>query len=310
MLIGILAAVFAALAYGTASVLQARGAQSVEDAGAPGEAPSLRSTITAMLTVSFLAGTALDGIGFLGNMVAARMIPLFLAQPIVSANLVVTVVLATLFLHARLSVRDWTAIAVVVVSLVLLGFSAGDEGHEHEWWLHWAVLVVGAAILGLGAAILPRMQSRVAVLAGLSAGVLFGVLAVAVRILDGLDPFDLGELLTDPALYAIILCGPGGFYMFTVALQKGSVSAASAALVVGETVVPGVIGILVLGDTTRAGWGAVAVIAFVAAVAGAVVVAMSPVVEAVERAGENPVPDATSGGASGQSDPKAKRKTP
>ena len=36
MLIGILAAVFAALAYGTASVLQARGAQSVEDTGAPG----------------------------------------------------------------------------------------------------------------------------------------------------------------------------------------------------------------------------------------------------------------------------------
>ncbi|AFR46850.1 hypothetical protein KTR9_0182 [Gordonia sp. KTR9] len=248
-----------------------------------------------MLTVSFLAGMALDGIGFLGNMVAARMIPLFLAQPIVSANLVVTVVLATLFLNARLSVRDWTAIAVVVVSLVLLGFSAGDEGHEHEWWLHWAVLVVGAAILGLGAAILPRMHRRVAVLAGLSGGVLFGILAVAVRILDGLDPFDLGELLTDPALYAIVLCGPGGFYMFTVALQKGAVSAASAALVVGETVVPGVIGIVVLGDTTRAGWGVVAVIAFVAAVVGAVVVAMSPVVEAVERAGESPVRDAATG---------------
>ena len=32
--------------------------------------------------------------------------------------------------------------------------------------------------------------------------------------------------------------------------------------------------------------------------------------EAVERAGENPVPDDTSGGASGQSDPKAERKTP
>ncbi len=75
MLIGILAAVFAALAYGTASVLQARGAQSVDDTGAgPGEAPSLRSTVTAMLTVAFIAGMALDGIGFLGNMVAARMI--------------------------------------------------------------------------------------------------------------------------------------------------------------------------------------------------------------------------------------------
>ncbi|MDS1115375.1 DMT family transporter [Gordonia westfalica] len=288
MLIGILAAVFAALAYGTASVLQARGAQSVDDTGAgPGEAPSLRSTVTAMLTVAFIAGMALDGIGFLGNMVAARMIPLFLAQPIVSANLVVTVVLATIVLKARLSQRDWIAIGVVVVSLILLGFAAGDEGRDHEWWLHWAVLIAAVVILGLGAAILPRMQSRVAVLAGLSGGVLFGVLAVAVRILDGLDPFDLGELFTDPALYAIILAGPGGFYMFTVALQKGAVSAASASLVVGETVVPGVIGIVVLGDTVRAGWGPVAVIAFVAAVVGAVVVAMSPVVEEVERAGES-----------------------
>ncbi|WP_439031110.1 hypothetical protein [Gordonia terrae] len=291
MLIGILAAVFAALAYGTASVLQARGAQSVDTGAAPDAAPSLRSTITAMLTVAFIAGMALDGIGFIGNMVAARMIPLFLAQPIVSANLVVTVVLATLFLNARLSRRDWIAIGVVVASLVLLGISAGDEGREHEWWLHWAVLGAGAVILGLGAAVLPRMHNRVAVLAGLSGGVLFGVLAVAVRILDGLDPFDLGEMLTDPALYAIVLCGPGGFYMFTVALQKGAVSAASASLVVGETVVPGVIGILVLGDTTRPGWGVVAVVAFVAAVVGAVVVAMSPVVEAVERAGEAPAPD-------------------
>ncbi|MHC3004472.1 hypothetical protein [Gordonia metallireducens] len=288
MLIGILAAIFAALAYGTASVLQARGAQSVDDTGAgPGEAPSLRSTIAAMLTVAFIAGMALDGIGFLGNMVAARMIPLFLAQPIVSANLVVTVVLATIVLKAKLSQRDWIAIGVVVVALVLLGFAAGDEGRKHEWWLHWAVLAAAVIILGLGAAILPRMQSRVAVLAGLSGGVLFGVLAVAVRILDGLDPFDLGELFTDPALYAIILAGPGGFYMFTVALQKGAVSAASASLVVGETVVPGVIGIVVLGDTVRDGWGPVAVVAFIAAVIGAVVVAMSPVVEEVERAGES-----------------------
>ncbi|AZZ80327.1 hypothetical protein C5O27_03790 [Gordonia alkanivorans] len=288
MLIGILAAVFAALAYGTASVLQARGAQSVADTGAgPGEAPSLRSTIAAMLTVAFIAGMALDGIGFLGNLVAARMIPLFLAQPIVSANLVVTVVLATIVLKAKLSQRDWIAIGVVVVALVLLGFAAGDEGRKHEWWLHWAVLIAAVIILGFGAAILPRMQSRAAVLAGLSGGVLFGVLAVAVRILDGLDPFDLGELFTDPALYAIILAGPGGFYMFTVALQKGAVSAASASLVVGETVVPGVIGIVVLGDTVREGWGPVAVIAFIAAVIGAVVVAMSPVIEEVERAGES-----------------------
>ena len=55
MLLGILAAIFAALAYGMASVLQAHGAQSVTDTGAgPGEAPSLRSTIAAMLTLSLI----------------------------------------------------------------------------------------------------------------------------------------------------------------------------------------------------------------------------------------------------------------
>ncbi|MGV9793765.1 MULTISPECIES: hypothetical protein [unclassified Gordonia (in: high G+C Gram-positive bacteria)] len=294
MVIGIVAAIVAALAYGTASVLQARGAQSVADdrgersdgAGhGGGAAPSLRSTITAMLTVSFLAGLALDGLGFVGNLVAARLIPLFLAQPIVSANLVVTVVLATILLGARLSRRDWTAIGVVVVSLVALGFAAGDEGRNNEWWLHWALPAVALGLIALALLGLRLMTSRVAVLAGLTGGVLFGLMAVAIRIVDGVDPFDLATILTDPAAYAVVLCGPAGFYMFTVALQTGSVSAASASLVVGETVVPGVIGIVLLGDTTRAGWGPVALVAFIAAVIGAVVVAMSPVVEVVESAG-------------------------
>lgn len=285
VVIGILAAVVAALAYGTASVLQARGAQSVVD-DSSGAAPSLRSTIAAVLTVSYLAGLVLDGVGFLGNMVAARLLPLFLAQPIVSANLVVTVVLATIVLGARLSRRDWTAIGVVVAALVVLGFAAGEEGHVNERWLHWAVLIAGIVILGGSVIALRRLRRGVPAMAGLAGGVLFGLLAVAVRVVDGLDPFDLGALLTDPAAYAIAVCGPAGFYLFTVALQTGSVSAASASLVVGETVVPGVIGIVLLGDATRAGWQIPAVVAFVAAVVGAVMVAMSPVVEAVEKAGD------------------------
>ena len=73
--------------------------------------------------------------------------------------------------------------------------------------------------------------------------------------------------------------------MFTVALQTGSVAAASASLVAGETVLPGAIGILVLGDATRAGWGPVAFIAFVTAVIGAIVVATAPAVADVEAAG-------------------------
>ncbi|NDZ97311.1 hypothetical protein G3I13_18410 [Streptomyces sp. SID6673] len=285
MIIGIVAAVVAALGYGTASVLQARGAQSVADpttgADESGQshAPSLRSTVAAMLTVSFLAGLVFDGIGFIGNLVAAREIPLFLAQTIVSANLVVTAILATVILHVRLRTRDQIAIAVVIVALVVLALASVDEGHGHDGaWLHWTVLILGIVLIVGGQAIVIVMGARIAVVAGLLGGVVFGLMAVAVRIVHGIEPFSVGDLLTDPAAYAIVVCGVGGFYLFTVALQTGSVNGAAAALVVGETVVPGAVGIALLGDTTRAGWGPVAVIAFVAAVAGAVTVASSPAV--------------------------------
>lgn len=297
MVIGIVAAIVAAVAYGTASVLQAKGATSVSGVGAggpaavgsaavgSGAAPSVRSTVAAMLTVAFIAGLLLDGVGFIGNLIAARAAPLFLVQPIIAANLAVTAILASIVLHIGLSVRDRIAIGIVIVALVFLGVSAGSEGHGGgDRGGHWVLLVIGVVLVGAGLVGIRMSAARVAVVAGLLGGTLFGVMAVAVRVVDGLDPFDLTVLLRDPALYAVVLSGVGGFYLFTVALQTGSVSAAAASIVVGETVIPGAVGILWLGDTVRPGWAPVAVIAFVAAVAAGVVVATSPAVREVEEA--------------------------
>ena len=64
------------------------------------------------------------------------------------------------------------------------------------------------------------------------------------------------------------------------ALDKG----AAAALVVGQTVLPGAVGIIFLGDVTRSGWGPAAIVAFVAAVVGGVILASSGAVTAVEKA--------------------------
>ena len=76
MLIGLMAAAVACVAYGTASVLQAYGARGSEVVGtghgqraevtATG-APRLRSTISAALTPTFIAGMVLDVVGFLGK---------------------------------------------------------------------------------------------------------------------------------------------------------------------------------------------------------------------------------------------------
>lgn len=156
MLIGVVAALVACIGYGTASVLQSYAAsRSVAAAGATADSgPTLRSTITAMLAPIFIAGMALDLLGFAGSLVSARLIPLFLSQTIISANLVVTAVLSIFVLHVRLHRRDWTAIAIVLAALCILGATAGHLGERDAGaGLHWGVLVVSAITLGLGAAL-------------------------------------------------------------------------------------------------------------------------------------------------------------
>ena len=284
MLIGVAAALLACIGYGVASVLQAYGARGSSAAassrgdGIPVTAtggPTLRSTISAALTPAFIVGMALDVIGFAGSIVSARLIPLFLSQTIISANLVVTAVLGVAVLGVRLHGRDWVAIVTVVVSLCVLGLTAGHlgAGTSHSG-VHWALLSLSVVILAGGVGLIRLLGARAAVAAGLIAGVLYGAMAVAVRVVNGVDPLRLDILLVDPASWTIAIAGLGGFYLFTVALQLGSVNGAAAALVVGETVVPGIAGVVLLGDTAKDGFGWLVAVAFIGAVAGAVAVAI------------------------------------
>jgi hypothetical protein len=284
VLIGMTAALLACVGYGAASVLQAYGARSsTAAASGRGEVvsvtatggPTLRSTLGAALTPAFIAGMALDVIGFAGSVVSARLIPLFLSQTIISANLVVTAVLGVAVLRVRLHGRDWVAIGTVIVSLCVLGLTAGHRGTSTaQLGMHWGLLSASVVILAGGVGLIRLLGARAAVAAGLIAGVLYGAMAVAVRVLDGIDPLRLDILLADPASWTIAIAGLGGFYLFTVALQLGSVNGAAAALVVGETVVPGIIGVVLLGDTAQRGLGWLVAVAFVGAVAGAVAVAI------------------------------------
>jgi hypothetical protein len=217
----------------------------------------------------------LDVVGFAGSVVSARLIPLFLSQTIISANLVVTAVLGVAVLRVGLRRRDWMAIGAVIVSLLVLGLTAGHRGEgSSEPGVHWIVLSASMLILVGGVGLIRLLGARAAVPAGLIAGMLYGAMAVAVRVLHGVAPFRLGVLLADPASWAILIAGLGGFYLFTVALQLGSVNGAAAALVVGETVVPGVTGVVLLGDTAQPGLGWLVAVAFVIAVVGAVAVAI------------------------------------
>ncbi|MFC9439856.1 hypothetical protein [Nocardia sp. NPDC057030] len=284
MLIGLFAAFLACAGYGVASVLQAyaarRSAAAAQARGAEGQltetgAPTVASTVAAVLTSWFIIGSVLDVVGFAGNAVSARLIPLFLSQTIMSANLIITAVLGIFVLGIRLHARDWVAICTVIVALAALGAAAGNEGGgSDDPVLHWGVLIASVVLFAGSQLVVRRLGSRAAVAAGLAAGILFGALAIAVRIVQGIDPLNVATLLADPAAWTIAIAGIGGFYLHTVALQLGSVNGATAALVVGETVIPGIVGVLVLGDTSRPGLGWLAGLGFVLAIGGAVAVAV------------------------------------
>ncbi|MEU5424599.1 hypothetical protein AB0H73_03195 [Streptomyces olivoreticuli] len=283
MIIGLVTAVAASACYGTGSVLQAVGSrksarQEAATASSTGTTqhggPSLSSTAKAAVTWEFMVGTVLDFIGFGLGALAARMLPLFLSQTVISANLVVTALLSVKLLGIRLTKPEWASIGVVCSALVLLATAAGHEGGgDAARSTHWWLLVISVVLMGGGTVAVRLMGSRAAILAGLLSGLGFGAIGVGVRILDGIDPFDLPTLIADPALYAILISGAVGMYLHTVALQIGSVNGATAALVVGETVLPGIIGVLLLGDSSRPGFAWVAILGFLLAVTGAVAVA-------------------------------------
>ncbi|MFF5648287.1 hypothetical protein ACFY8N_07505 [Streptomyces collinus] len=272
----------AAVCFGTATVLQAIAARSAAATGPGGDVALLWR---ALRQWRYLAGLALDGLGFVLQILALRSVPIYAVGAALAASLAVTAVVAARLLKVRLSRVEWAAVAVVCAGLALLGLAAGAEGDEEgPAWLKWAMLGAAAGVLLLGA-VAGRLPERGRALTlGLGAGLGFGVVEVSVRLVDG---FSAGELFPNPATYALLLGGGAAFLLLTSALQRGSVTTATAGLVLGETVAPALIGVVWLGDRTRPGLGWLAIAGFAVAVAGAL--ALSRFGEAPVEAEENAV---------------------
>ncbi|MEE3066015.1 MAG: DMT family transporter [Actinomycetota bacterium] len=271
MLIGFLLALGCSVCYGTASVLQAVAARSVESGGTSGVDAML--LLRAVRQWRYIAGIGLDGVGFLLQVAALRLVPIYVVAAALAASIAVTGIVSAWVLSTRLSKAEWTAVGVVCVSLFALACAAGPGHFQHgPAGLGWALIVVAAAIFLVGA-VAGRLPDRErALVLGLGAGSGFGVVEIGVRLVDEIDPTK-SAFYTSPALYAAAAGGAAGFLLFTSALQRGSVTTTVAAMVVGETIAPALVGVLWLGDTARPGWGWLVILGFVVAVGGTLVLA-------------------------------------
>ncbi|ORV09816.1 DMT family transporter [Mycobacterium celatum] len=271
MLIGLLLALGCSLCYGTATVLQAVATRSVEVGSGSGVDAVL--LLRAVRQWRYLAGFGLDGLGFLLQVVALRLVPIYVVAAAIAASLAVTAIVAAWLLSARLSSTEWAAVGVVCVGLAMLGFAAGPESSRHgPAGLAWGLLGVVVAIFLAGVAG-GRLGDRSRALAlGVGAGCGFGVVEVGVRLVDPIDPTK-ATFYGNPALYAVLAGGAAGFLLLTSALNRGSVTTAVAGMVVGETIGPALVGVVWLGDRTRGGLGWMVFAGFAIAVAGALVLA-------------------------------------
>ncbi|MFD0273900.1 hypothetical protein ACFVHB_08290 [Kitasatospora sp. NPDC127111] len=285
MLLGLTTALVATVCFGFGSVFQARGARS-----AP-RADRVRVGLLAALVRSwqFLLGTGLDIAGFVLSIVALRTLPLFLVQSVTNASLAVTALAAARLLGARLRRGDLVGIAAVVVGLTLLALGSGREGRDHAPpAFHWALLATTAVMLLLTLLLARRSGNVAAAGLGLLAGVGFGVTSLAVRVLDVGGPLDV---FTDPAAYALALGGLGGYLAYALALQRGTVTAATAAGTVAETFGPALVGVAALGDAARPGYAWCALTGFAVAVGGTFVLSRFGEVEAEVGRADRPAVD-------------------
>jgi drug/metabolite transporter (DMT)-like permease len=280
VLIGLLLAMGCSVCYGTATVLQAAATRSV-DAGDSDSGVDPALLLRALRQWRYLVGIGLDGLGFLLQVAALRLVPIYVVAAAIAGSLAVTAIVAAWVLSTRLSRVEWAAVAVVCASLAMLGLAAGPEGSGHgPPQLGWGLLVIVAVVFIAGAAA-GRLSDRTrALVLGLGAGAGFGVVEIAVRLIDSIDPTK-AAFYTNPAVYAVIGGGLAGFLLLTSALSRGSVTTAVAGMVVGETVGPALVGVVWLGDQTRAGLGWLVAAGFVVAVFATL---------ALSRFGEAPEP--------------------
>jgi drug/metabolite transporter (DMT)-like permease len=222
----------------------------------------------------YLGGLLVDGLGWLSTVVALRYLPVFVVQAVLGGAIALTAVGARLVYRSSLRPVDRVACAACVVGLVLVAASAGSERPAAPSSAALIVLVVAA--LALVVALAATWRGGVAWGLALVAGMGFGGSSVAVRAVH----LTLGEnpvsLLGAPSPYLVVVFGAVGLIAYSRALERGSLARVTAILLVTEVTVPGLAGIVLLGDSVRPGWWAVMTGGLVLAVAGVVVLAGSP----------------------------------
>jgi hypothetical protein len=248
----------AILAYGLANFLQAIAATRLTTTTTLH--PNLFLRLASHRT--YLIGLGMQFLGFICAFIARADLPLFLVQSAVAAGLGVTALLGVFVLHWQLPRAEIALLVTLGAGLIALIVSAQRSPSKPLATgevIALACAAVGIALIGSLAVRLHGSPGSVAL--GCLAGLAFGTAAVASRPLANVD--SISHFVTDPLLYILIVNAAIGQLMLGLAMQRGSTTAAVAAMDAAAAIPAALVGLLLLGDRIEPGLEWLAISGFV-----------------------------------------------
>ncbi len=137
----------------------------------------------------------------LAHVAALTLLPLSLAQAVLSGGFVLLAVLAERFFGFQLGRRQWVGIVLVAVSLALLGLTRQSSGGDHSDYSTSAMIVFDGVAIAVGMMLIfsgrmERARAQYGVLLGAAAGLGFGISDVAIKALRGDLESGIGALVS------------------------------------------------------------------------------------------------------------------
>jgi drug/metabolite transporter (DMT)-like permease len=275
----VLFAVCAAVCNALASLLQRRGASSVPES----ESMRLALVLTLLRRPVWLFGMVAMAAAFVFQAAALTHGDLALVQPILLAELPITLMLAPLFFDVPAGRRAWFGVIGMSAGLAAVLLAAAPSGGRTAPSLT-ALLLTVVSTAGLAAALVVvamRLEgSPRAAAFGLAAGTGFALTAALMKqAMSHLHSHGIAGVLTSWEVYAMVAAGAASLFLWQNALQAGTLVAAQPAITLSDPILATVIGVMVFDERVRlGGWLALELVGALIIAAASVELARSPLV--------------------------------
>ncbi|MEU6888952.1 DMT family transporter [Streptomyces viridosporus] len=255
MLIPVLFALSGAFSNALATVLQRKAALSVP------RSDKLRARLMLDLLRHpvWLAGIVAVIAAAVCQAVALATGPLTVVQPLFVLELPLTLVIAAVLLHGRMSRLGWVAVAAVVAGLAVVLVAASPVGNRtHAPMDRWvpALAVCSAVIVALVVTALRRPEGRGrAACFGLATAVAYAMTAALMKTsMHTLDDGGVTAFLTTWQTYGFAVFGGTALFLLENAMQAGPLVASQPAITLGDASMSLALGLTVYEEYVRTGW--------------------------------------------------------